>query len=72
MNSTVTSPDNLIKGLEYDVLERGENVWQWGMKYIGYDKNAGWCVFVCTNYFQDYFLYVEEKCIATDVRKSSL
>ena len=72
MNSTITSPDNLIKGLEYDVLERGENVWQWGMKYIGYDKNQGWYVFACTNYFEDYFLYVEEEFILTDVRESSL
>jgi len=72
MNSTATSPDNLIKGLEYDVLERGTNVWQWGMKYIGYDKNQGWYVFACTNYFQDYFLYVEEEFILTDVRESSL
>ena len=72
MNSTVTSPDNLIKGLEYDVLEPGMNEWQKGMKYIGYDKNQGWYVFACTNYFDDYFLYVEEKFILTDVRKSSL
>ena len=72
MNTVTSSPDRLIKGLEYDVLEPGMNEWQKGMKYIGYDKNQGWYVFACTNYFDDYFLYVEEKFILTDVRKNSL
>jgi len=71
MNSTVTSPDRLIKGLEYDVLEPGIDEWQKDMKYIGYDKNQGWYVFACTNYFDDYFIYVDEKDILTNVKKQS-